>query len=537
MKKQVLLFATVCSMFLGAPLNAQIQNQKTDTNIGYVGQESLENGNFRLLHSFNLSEDWKKSKRPITEKLQSSNGKGAYGMGITTEGVNSNQAEWIDNGKTVNANTNLAVIWVPSVKALRDSLSKDPDPLKHEYWKTACCLWDVPGTNGNDQAFTVWPGMAKRRIMGFHLKAQEGLTGLLSDVQFDLLTLDKGNTGKAASYKMILDLSKQPAFPWFHATYGKTGDDVALLDSISESNIGLVNSALGSKLYVKDNVYLSSLNDEDLNRVTIKVAETFGLELKDLRNRKIMVTLYSSTSGTAVQPGMYEPIVGIDNISVPEYGIASWIEPNVPANTHEAVEYDAKLDEAKTFKFILKGKNRMGDLKITSSGDTKASLDFFFAKKGAVMANDGNGNYTVPVDYSYSAADGNEKEAQLKIAASKTGPVDDDYEFTLSMNAISKGKVRKYQLEIDNGTRFWKDITVNLSESTGVNVNAIPTVKIYTDNNTIVVKNATETVSIVNAVGQIVKTVNAEEAALGIIMTEGVYLVQTGKLVEKVYIK
>ncbi|WP_195333395.1 hypothetical protein [Bacteroides salyersiae] len=537
MKKRFFLLVVICCISLGTTLNAQIQNNKTDLNIGYVGMEALENGNYRLLHSFNLSEDWKKSKRAVTEKLLSSNGKGVYGMGITTEGINSNQATWIENGMTLNPNSNLTFIWVPSAKALRDSLSKDSDFLKHEYWKAACCLWDVPGTEGKDQAFTVWPGMAKRRIMSFHLKAQDGLAGLLSDVQFDLLTLDKGNTGKAASYKMILDLSKQPAFPWIHASYGKTGDDVALLDSISESNVGLINSALGSKLYVKDDVYLSSLEDGNLNRVTIKVAETFGLQLKDLRNRKIMVTLYSTTSSTPVQPGMYEPIVGIDNISVPEYGLASWIEPNIPANEHETVEYNAKLNEAATFKFILKGKNRMSDLKITSSGDTKASLDFFFEKQGAVMGKDATGNYTVPVDYSYSAADGNNKELQLKIGASKEGPVDDDYEFALSMRAIEKGKVRKYQLEIDNGTRIWKDITVNLSEGTGVNNIDYSSVEIITGDNLLKVKNATEPVVIANTIGQIVKTATVEEASGGVVIPSGVYVVQTGKFVKKVYVK
>lgn len=342
MKKQILLIAALCSASF-VSVNAQMQQNKKDLNVGFIGQDTLDNGNFRMIHSFNISDEWKASKRPVTEKLSSSNGKGAYGIAITTEGVNNNVADWINNGKTQNTGSNLAAIWVPSAAILRDSLSKNEDPLKHEYWKQANCLWDIPGTEGKDQAFATWSGTAKRSIIGFQVKAQDLMAGLVSDIEFEILTLDKGNTGKTASYKMIVDLSKQPAFPWFNSTYGKSGDDIALLDSISEANIEAVNAELGSKMYVKDNIYISS-EDGTLSKKTIKIAESIGLTMGELRGKKVMVTLYSTTSSTSVQPGMYEPVVGIDNVSA-EYAAASWVTPDVPNNGRISLNTTANYNE------------------------------------------------------------------------------------------------------------------------------------------------------------------------------------------------
>ena len=234
----------------------------------------------------------------------------------------------------------------------------------------------MPGTGGADQAFTVRQGMAKRSIIGFQVKAQDLMAGLVSDIEFEMLTLDPGNTGAASTYKMIVDLSKQPAFPWVNASYNSTGDDIALLDSISEANIDAVKAALSSKMYVKDNVYVSSL-EGDVNRVKVNIAEAVGLTMADLRGKKVMVTLYTTTSETAVQPGMYEPIVGIDNVTA-EYATASWVEPVVENNGRIEQAATAYYDVETPITFNLKGKNRFANLSITSDGDHKASPSFYF---------------------------------------------------------------------------------------------------------------------------------------------------------------
>ncbi len=534
MKKQFLLLAAFCSVSF-VSVNAQMQYNKVDANIGFTGQEALENGNYRMTHTFNLSEGWKESKKPVTEKLSSSNGKGIYGMAITTEGIGSNVAQWINNGKTQNSGSNLAAIWVPSASELRDSLSKDPNALNHEYWKQANCLWDVPGTNGADQAFTVWPGMAKRTIIGFQVKAQDLMAGLVSDIEFELLTLDPGNTGVASTYKMIVDLSKQPAFPWFNATYNGTGEDVELLDRISEASIADINAELGSKMYVKDNVYVSSL-DGDLNRVKINVAEAVGLSMTDLRGKKVMVTLYTTTSGTAVQPGMYEPIVGVDNVTT-EYGTASWVEPAVENNGREALATTANYGEETPITFTLKGKNRFSDLSIVSDGENKANTAFYFKSEGCVMAKDAEGNYTVPVDYTYTPSDGESALSIVVPAAANGEAVDDDLQVTLFAN-FAKGN-RTYSLEINNGARFWLDLTVTGQEKpTSIESAEVKAFEVSVANGQIFVSNAVENVALYDATsGQLIRNVSAEAASKGISVANAIYLVKVGEEVEKVIVK
>ena len=533
MKKQILLVAALCSVSF-VTVNAQMQYNKKDANVGFIGQDTLDNGNFRMIHTFNLSDDWKASKKPVTEKLSSSNGKGIYGMGITTEGVNNNIGEWINNGKTQNSGQNISAIWVPSAQVLRDSLSKDADALKHEYWKQGCALWDVPGTDGADQAFTTWTGMAKRSIIGFQVKAQDLMAGLVSDIEFEMLTLDPGNTGKTSTYKMIVDLAKQPAFPWLNATYGGAGEDIALLDSISEANVDAINAEFGSQMYVKDAVYVSS-EDGNLNRVKINVAEAVGLSINDLRGKKVMVTLYSTTSETAVQPGMYEPIVGVDNVTT-EYATASWIEPVVANNETIEKEVTAYYGEETPITFNLKGKNRFSTLSIKSDGDNKASTSFYFKEEGCVMAKDAEGNYTVPVAYTFTPSV-DEGATSIVVDGGEDGnAIDDDVQVTL-YTKFSAGK-RLYQLEISNGARFWMKITANGEEKpTSLSTESIDTIEVTTADGQIFVANATESVSIYNEGGQLLRTVSADAASRGIAAGEGFRLVRVGEVVEKVLVK
>lgn len=531
MKKHFLLLAAFCSMSL-VSLNAQMQYNKVDANVGYTGQEALDNGNYRMTHTFNLSDNYKESKRPVTEKISSSNGKGIYGMGITTEGVNNNVADWINNGKTQNSGSNLAAIWVPSAEVLRDSLSKDADPLKHEYWKQACCLWNVPGTDGADQAFTSWPGMAKRSIIGFQVKAQDLMAGLTTDIEFEMLTLDPGKTGKTSTYKMIVDLSKQPAFPWFNSSYSNTGDDIALLDSICEANVATINAELGSNMYVADDVYVSA--EEGLNRVKIKVAEAIGLPVSALRGKKVMVTLYTTTSGTSVQPGMYEPIVGVDNVTV-EYGAASWTDPNVENNGRVSMEATAVYNVETPITFTLKGKNRLSELKIVSDGDNKASSSFYFKPEGCVMAADADGNYTIPVEYEYTPVVGESALSVIVPADADGNAIDDNVQVTLYAN-FPRGS-RSYSLEINNGSRFWLDLTVTGEEPTSIETENVDSVEISVENKRIFVRNTSENVAIYDAAGQMIRSVSASAAQQGIEMTSGIYLVNAGEIIEKVLVK
>ena len=97
-------------------------------------------------------------------------------------------------------------------------------------------------------------------------------------------------------------------------------------------------------------------------------------------------------------------------------------------------------------------------------------------------------------------------------------------------------------MEITNGIRIWKDFIVNFKKQDEPEPDAISTqdadqVTISAEKGKVVVKNATDSVVITNVSGMILNQVNAEEAALGISLSQGVYIVKTGNLVQKILVK
>lgn len=63
------------------------------------------------------------------------------------------------------------------------------------------------------------------------------------------------------------------------------------------------------------------------------------------------------------------------------------------------------------------------------------------------------------------------------------------------------------------------------------------TVAISVDDNKIVVKNATDNITVTDISGRVLKTVNAMEAAQGITMSQGLYIVKANDLTQKVMIQ
>ena len=73
----------------------------------------------------------------------------------------------------------------------------------------------------------------------------DGIANLCKDIELDLMTLDKGTTGKTSSYKMIVITGQNSInLGELGKACGKEGNDVALLDSINENNVAAVNECL-----------------------------------------------------------------------------------------------------------------------------------------------------------------------------------------------------------------------------------------------------------------------------------------------------
>lgn len=542
MKKQVLLTAALCSFTLGT-VNAQLQTNRNESAVGFNGAEALDNGNKRLIITFNTTKGYTNGTEG-SNKINCNNLKGLAGAALTTEGIGNNVASYFDAYHWMKG-TNQAAKFkrykdVPSLIAAH-TVGETLVSTDHRYWKCGNILMDVPESDAKDQAWAVWSGINKRTVMFISFNGSDGMANLCKDIELDLLTLDKGNTGKTSSYKMIVVTGQNNInLGELGKACGKAGDDVALLDSINENNVAAINEYFGSSYtwYAKDNVYTTS-EDGAVNRQTLRVAETVGATIKDLRGKKMTIILYSTTSGTPVQPGMYEPLVGVDNLSA-EYSEVKWVEPAVVADVKDTLNVDCIVNTENEIKFVLKTQNRLADLTIVPDGENKMLSSFKMTSKEekcCIMAyNEATQEYDIPVDYSFTAAT-ESTPYSIKIPASADGtPINDNIEVTVTATGRRPTTVA-YRLEISNGVRIWKDILATFAAAVSVQSMQENAATVTVESNKIVVKNATGSVMVSDISGRIMKTVNADEAAQGIDMAQGLYIVKANDLTQKVMIQ
>ena len=529
MKKQVLLTAALCSFTLGT-VNAQLQTNRSESVVGFNGAEALENGNKRLILTFNTTKGYTDGSEG-SNKINCNSLKGLAGAALTTEGLTNNVAAYLDNYHWMKGTNQGAKFKrykdVASLIAAH-TVGETLVSTDHRYWKCGNILMDIPETNGKDQAWAVWPGINKRTVMMISFNGSDGIANLCKDIELDLMTLDKGTTGKTSSYKMIVITGQNSInLGELGKACGKEGNDVALLDSINENNVAAVNEYFGEDYtwFAKDNVYTTS-EDGSLNKQTLKVAETVGTTIKELRGKKLTIILYSTTSETPVQPGMYEPLLGVDNLSA-EYSEVKWIEPAVAADVKDTLNVDCVSGGVENeIKFVLKTQNRLADLTIVPDGDNKMLTSFKMTPKDERCC----------IDYTFTPATGS-TPYEVKIPASADGTsVNDNIEVTV-LATSRRAATASYRLEINNGVRIWKDIIATFAEAVSVQSMQENTVAISVDDNKIVVKNATDNITVTDISGRVLKTVNAMEAAQGITMSQGLYIVKANDLTQKVMIQ
>lgn len=538
MRKQILLTTVLCSFVFGMA-NAQLQTGKSESVIGFTSDVAQPNGNCQLMITFNTTKNYTDGSEG-SNKINCNSTKGLAAAALTTEGINNNVADYFDQYHWQKGTNQTFKVKrykdVPSLIAAHTD-GTEVCSTAHNYWKCGNILMDVPG-DSKDQAWAIWGGTAKRKVMFISFKGGDGLANLAKDIQFELLTLDKGTTGKTATYKMIVDL-KENNFNMGNAInskYGHVGgDDVALLDSITSANVEQVNAILGSKLHVADQVY-TTLEDGALNRKVVKVAESIGLPIDSLRGKPMTIILYATTSGTSVQPGMYEPLVGVDNLMA-EYSKVEWIEPADKVDMKDTMNVEVVRQKETPIKFKLIDKQRYAALTLTADGDNELLKSFYFNPEGSVMAkNPETGVYDVPVEYTYVPVTST-TPMKLTIPAVKgEEAVNDDLEITLFAKCIRDASFR---LEVTNGVRFWKDILAKVVNETAI-IEASEDengVQLRVQNNTITVKNATERIDLFTLSGQILKSVSPEVASQGFTMPQGVYLIKTGTVVKKALVE
>jgi|GEM_PF-1694803 len=299
------------------------------------------------------------------------------------------------------------------------------DSARNYYWKPAACLFDVVNGDTANQAFGCYPGKYKRVEYGF----QFNMTGFAptSDLSFTMDTYDPGNTGKTAAYKLIV-----------------------FIGSVSAANA----------VDTIENFYITGSGKK-----VVKLAYELGID--SLRfNDKVYIHLTTMGTDTAQIEGMYDPIIIFDDFRI-SWGAPEWVSPAVSsgtiynengAGTYSPYTVDATTNVA-TVQVYLKDKSRVSSMTIINDVEFPPSKYQFLDSLG-VFANDGSGNYNVPVSYKLTKSElnsetGNYSDSYITIPApdSKT---DDD--IMVLMTFTPKSTAFTERIEVNNGVRFWWDV-------------------------------------------------------------------------------
>ncbi|MDD3322525.1 MAG: hypothetical protein PHS59_13890 [Paludibacter sp.] len=393
--------------------------------------------------------------------------------------------------------------------------------------RPAACLFNV----GTDEiAFGMYPGKAKK--IEYLYRFDYSSKACPEDITFDINTYDLGTTGKTATYEM--------------AVYS---------GSVSDANL------IGSKV----DVYTTGNGAKN-----VKVAQEIGVSSSALSNKNLYIvikTLGTSNASNIVDglpnavdenniPVAVDPIIIFDNF-VLIYSAASWQMPagviegstwnhnngnpvvTTSADVSGGTAVPVYVNADSPVKIMLKGSDRIGTINIKEgNNESFHSTKFFFALTGAVKAKDSEGGYTIDVPYTYVPYDGTTNMIfSLTIPAPATGSVNDDLEVTLTATGVALNQTVQERLEITNGIRFWYNISAIGDLGTGANKTKNSDIVIYGSKNIVFAANASENVVITNLAGQRVKVATPAEAASGLQIQSGIYIVKTGSFVQKVMVK
>ena len=546
--KKLLLSAAAVALSMGA--FAQFQLKSNEVKWGYEGSIILDDSLRRVQATFDADST-------VVPFAAVQSFRGMMGTALTYDVIpgtntyfNGGRGLNIENRKSQATNTNANPYKFRSVAELLDTCRAKAIPNPYNYnssweaWKSGAYIFKngVVGEKVTNNVFAYYPGMNKNILLGFRTNFKG--VSLASDVSFDVLTYSRGNLVNnsgvqqypAIKYKMIVTT---------------TGTAV---ENLKAAQIDTMKVGNGTDTFIFEDVYITSTT-EDQKVETINVFQKIGKDKEFFNNKEVSVYLY--TVGTlGVYPslpgGYYDPFIAIDNVKtdyimpqvlapsafIPGEGGTNW-RPDMVANNDTASV--PRNDEWTDVKFKVATKDRTGALQLVEK--TK-SINVYFPADAA-KTKDANGDYTVdvPVTITNSTAGGN-LEDRLSIAAPAQGTkVDDDLEITVKVRGTSAdvdNLIRTVLYETTIGNAF--EVNINLrykgvEGTSSVGAPANNAIQVISVNRNIKVLNTVERVNIYNVSGQLIQSVSANQAAKGIAVSTGVYLVKTGEHNQKVVVK
>lgn len=446
MKFTFKLFLMACIVSVAGLANGQVKLGDYPT-IGQTYVKDADSQSATLTVSFNTDQATSTWAQINDTTVEFSWGKARTNKGFAVTVWEADSA----NAATVNPNDDFRVRsgrWrsnenpnhVASVDSMQALLAKweevyagTEDSAKNTLNNPSACVFDVNGDPAN-QAYGVHPGIYKKleHEIVFTFKNMV----LTSDLEFTIDTYDEGNTGLTTSYDF--------------GVKGKNGIDTTITD-----------------FYVSG----SGLKQ-------VKLAEVLGVDISEF-NGDSELHLYFSTdgTGTSIAEGSYDPTIVFDDFAV-TFAAPVWVEPDMGldggtyANADNPVS--GVIGEETLVSIPLKVKGRVASLKIEDNlykngkGEKYNKMLTFLDTLG-IMANDGSGNYTVEVPYTYTPAVFNQgtmewSNQNIEIAAPEQA-TDDDLMFYLKV--LPEAASYYSNMEIDAGVRVFYQLHV---QGTGANI-------------------------------------------------------------------
>ncbi|MDP4278699.1 MAG: hypothetical protein Q8914_13825 [Bacteroidota bacterium] len=504
MKKFALLFAllfTFISTGFAQFKYGTVTN--TNKNIGQTLVVDSVNGkptgtsHFTVHFNSNIANSYYNAAKIFFGKCQTQKGLqvNAYPDSAATSNIKAGDFKcetYGSNGNPVHVSSTDSLIAIMKEFTRRNATTADS--AKNKYYLPAACLFDVVKGDTTDLAFGCYPGKYKRVEYGFQFDFSA--YGLASDLSFDINTYDQGNTGKTASYDLLVFLGSVSA--------------ATAVDTLK-------------------NFYVTGSGKK-----TVNLAEALGISYSAFSTKKVFFFLKTQGTGTNQVEGIYDPIIVFDNFQV-SWGTPKWTSPTVTAdqnynNGGTGIYSPYTLEgTAGTIQLYLKDEGRVSALKLTNDVEAPPSK-YQFLETGGVFANDGNGNYTVPVSYTFTPSVQNTEtfnysKSYIQIPVPSSATSDD---LMVLMKFTPKADAETIErVEINNGVRFWWDVQTKSVNAMNTAKDKLQAFSTYASNGIVYINGAEGLVSLYNLMGQKLGTYASDVAAKGIVTPKGLLIVST----------
>ncbi len=320
--------------------NAQINFKDSKANMDQAGttKDTLSNGTIADVTYYQIAHNWHfNTNKPVTiagedpakpgflgAPQKASTRKGWRVTGVRPNGSVTGLVHG-NLGKTQGYTGGGDPVHFASVADLRSFLGntslkyQENSIAQNDLDSAVTCVIDVAA---GDAALAVYPGMYKKTDTRVYYNLGGSIA--TSDLSFDVMTVDPGNSGKTVNVKLIVSIAnKLESNPSVDNNTG-IGKGADKTDSTATAYPG---SARFEKV-----IYTSGAAVKHVN-----ICQEFGLNIDTLDYKKVIIALITESSDLTPEPGKYDPVIGYDN-----FKLKFWHDtPSLPVTSLDKVSQTA----------------------------------------------------------------------------------------------------------------------------------------------------------------------------------------------------